>query len=123
MAPKFRIASSYGKCWSNINGTDAKRRCAAYQEQGYPAGRWRMPTPAEIRFIATLSNYGIIPKLFTEDNNYWTSDGIVKYGDDLSVRDDLTTGAVRCVYDDWYWEHTDSYKVSKEKFTWGDMER
>lgn len=123
MAPKFRIASSYGKCWSNIDGTEAKRRCAAYQELGYPAGRWRMPTPAEIRFIATLSNYGIIPKLFSDGNNYWTSDGIIKYGDDLNIRDDLKTGAVRCVYDDWYWEQTDSYKVPKEEFTWGDMER
>ena len=122
MAPKFRIASSYGKCWSNIDGTKAKRRCAAYQELGYPAGRWRMPTPAEIRFIATLSNYGIIPKLFTDGNNYWTSDGIIKYGNDLSVTT-ATSGAVRCVYDDWYWEQTDSYKVPVNEFTWGDMER
>ena len=122
IAPKFRIASSYGKCQSNIDELPALRRCAAYQERGYPAGRWREPTPAEIRFIATLSNYGIIPKLFTNGNNYWTSDGIITYGDDLSVTTAIS-GAVRCVYDDWYWEQTDTYKVPVEEFFWGDMER
>lgn len=122
IAPKFRIASSYGKCWSNISKTKALRRCSAYQERGYPAGRWRVPTLAEMRYIATLSNYGIIPKLFTDGNNYWTSDGIITYGDDMQITD-ATSGAVRCVYDEWYWEQTDMYKVPVDEFTWGDQQR
>ena len=122
IAPKFRIASSYGKCWNSIAETEARRRCAAYQERGYPAGRWRIPTLAEMRYIATLSNYKIIPELFTPDNKYWTSDGVIKYGNNMTITSE-TTGAVRCVYDEWYWEQTETPKVDVDKFTWGDMER
>ena len=122
IAPKFRIASSYGKCLNSINKENARRRCAAYQEQGYPAGRWRVPTHAELKFIATLSNYKIIPELFTPGNKYWTSAGVIYYGDDLKITTQ-TSGAVRCVYDEWYWEQTETPKVDKTKFTWGDEPR
>ncbi|MBQ2008125.1 MAG: hypothetical protein II236_05570, partial [Alistipes sp.] len=42
ISPQFRIASSYGLT-SNISFTNAQLRCASYQEDGYPAGRWRIP--------------------------------------------------------------------------------
>jgi len=64
IAPVFKIASSYGKTtalWYN----NAKTRCAAYQENGYPAGRWRLPTKAEIEFLVSLSENNKIPSLFT----------------------------------------------------------
>ena len=54
IAPRFMIASSYGKT-TPMNYTYAKERCAAYQENGYPAGRWRLPTVAEIDFLIKMS--------------------------------------------------------------------
>ena len=56
--------------------TQAKERCAAYQESGYPAGRWRLPTVAEIDFILSLSESTTqhIPTLFDpgyDNNGYW----------------------------------------------------
>ena len=65
IAPKLRIASSYGSVRSNLHRAGARRRCAAYQEAGRPAGRWRLPTLAEIKYISRLSAKGRIPQLFS----------------------------------------------------------
>lgn len=120
LAPKFRIASSYGKCGSTISLTDAKRRCAAYQEQGYPAGRWRIPTYAELDYIAKISGEGFIPHLFSNNGNYWCATSRITYHTDGSI--DEAEGAnnsyVRCVYDEWYWGSEPI--ADKTKFTWGD---
>lgn len=62
IAPKFRIASSYGSTYPT-RYVDAFRRCASYQEDGYPAGRWRVPTVAEIKYIAKLNTEGKIQRL------------------------------------------------------------
>ena len=75
IAPAFKIASSYGKT-NYLDYTYAKERCAAYQESGYPAGRWRLPTVAEIDFIMSLSESTVqhIPTLFDpgyDTNGYW----------------------------------------------------
>lgn len=106
IAPSFLLSSSYGACYStdnNYNGRItyeyANRRCAAYQENGYPAGRWRMPTDAEIRFCIGLSDNGKIPALF--NGNYWAASGVIYNGSGNVVSG--TTAAVRCVYDVWYW--------------------
>lgn len=106
IAPSFLLSSSYGACYStntNYNGRVtyeyANRRCAAYQENGYPAGRWRMPTDAEIRFCIGLSDNGKIPALF--NGNYWAASGVIYDGSGNVVSG--TTAAVRCVYDVWYW--------------------
>ena len=48
ISPEFMIASSYGVCTTGISKEDARKRCASYQEDGYPAGRWRVPTAAEV---------------------------------------------------------------------------
>ena len=113
IAPKFLVASSYGRISSSayFNLESARKRCAAYQENGYPAGRWRVPTFAEIEFMVTLSRNGFIPSLYNFSNNdttgYWSANGKV-IGNDRGLPE-LNTGynyintAVRCVYDAWYW--------------------
>ena len=121
IAPKFRMASSYGKCGSAISLSDAKKRCAAYQEQGYPAGRWRVPTVAEFKYIAYLSGKSYIPHLYTDGANYWAATDKCTYSNSGTIKENNSTSGsayVRCVYDEWYW--TD--KCDKTNFTWGDKE-
>lgn len=126
ISPQFMIASSYGKT-SSLNKENAKKRCAAYQEDGYPAGRWRIPTQAEIEYIVQLSAWGIIPVLFGTEGSYsgttyWSANGAITvvpgYGTATAVSNPSSNSSyyVRCVYDTWYW--TD--KCDKTKFTWGD---
>ena len=116
IAPKLLIASSYGVQSGYQNGSGgyvtfegAQKRCASYQENGYPAGRWRVPTFAEIDFMMTLSNAGFIPSLFNLGRNdgqgYWCANG--KLSGDANgypyISNNTTRTAVRCVYDAWYW--------------------
>lgn len=140
IAPKFRVASSYGVS-STMDKETAQRRCASYQEKNCPAGRWRLPTYAEMEYIITLSNTNKIPILFTSSSRYWNASG--------SSRATITDGElntpgtnnayVRCVYDEWYWEsitpklesdgnktwtydRTD-YTYTHYPFKWGDKQR
>ena len=113
IAPKFIVASSYGKMsqshWFDLDA--AVKRCAAYQENGYPAGRWRVPTFAEIEYMVTLSRMNFIPSLYNFSRNdytgYWSANG--KAIGNASGLPELDTDynyidtAVRCVYDAWYW--------------------
>ena len=122
IAPSFRMASSYGKCGGTISKAEAVRRCAAYQEDGFPAGRWRVPTLGEMKFIATLSYDSVIPQLFTSGSRYWTSAGAVTYNDDITLNTN-TSAYVRCVYDEWYWKNSSQPTVNKAVFTWGDEQR
>lgn len=107
IAPKFRIVSGYAYLGLNaLSREGARRRCASYQEYGYPAGRWRVPTRAELLFLIKLSKtYNIIPKLFAA-GDYWHAHGQIDGG---NSNDKTATGTayVRCVYDDWYWENVD----------------
>ncbi len=131
IAPKIRIASSYGKT-SQITRQEAIYRCASYQEDGIPAGRWRLPTTAEVKFIATLSSLGRIPILFSDENTrdgdeYWTANGAVNVdnvGNDAGVTNANynanTQYYVRCVYDEWFWGDATTRPVAKNTFTWGD---
>lgn len=133
LAPKLRIASSYGVSYQ-MSYTDAQRRCAGYQEMMAPAGRWRIPTVAEIEYMIYLSNEGYIPALFSSGYIYWSAQGGVTAT--LSADGKLPDPSgfsgnnyVRCVYDEWYWEGdtipgTGSglpYQKSYS-FTWGDRE-
>lgn len=122
ISPKFRIASSYGKT-TGITSDTAKKRCASYQEDGYPAGRWRVPTFAEISYIAKLSAENKIPILFNNGGNYWNANGtICSPNNTTGVVTEKTSGSdvfVRCVYDEWYWTDT----CNKTTFTWGDAPR
>lgn len=104
VSPGFLIASSYGKTTS-VGFDRAKERCASYQENGYPAGRWRLPTEGEIAYLVALSNNGFVPNMFNGD--YWASSQ--RYYDSTNSRFSPNNGtdtgehAVRCVYDVWYW--------------------
>lgn len=132
VAPKFRIASSFGST-RPVTYDNAKRRCASYQEDGYPAGRWRLPTVAEITYMARLTKDGLIPRLLGGDTggntDYWSNNGYVTVPDGTSTADPTSntgtssTRYVRCVYDEWYWEDTIHETVTKNTFTWGDEDR
>lgn len=139
ISPRFKIASSFGKTW-NLSYAEAVRRCAAYQEDGYPAGRWRLPTYSEIEFCLSLSNYQLIEVLFgsnTDDSDYWYSTGYatIKRGgtsiDPHPGTGGTTERAVRCVYDSWYWDEVDrdagrteaDRLARRSTFTWGDQPR
>ena len=135
ISPKFISASSYGKTYA-VSYEGARKRCAAYQEYGYPAGRWRLPTQAEILFLQKLNSDGKIPSLFnpTTTNGYWAA-GQLMYlkgsGDedrflDMTGATNSTSGEtvrssiggtnyngyVRCVYDTWYWGELHSSTTS-----------
>ena len=124
ISPLFRIASSYGKT-EGITFDIAKKRCASYQEDGYPAGRWRVPTFAEISYISKLSAEGKIPLLFNNGGNYWNASGtICSPNSTTGVVTEKTSGSnvfVRCVYDEWYWGSDQI--ANKSTFTWGDAPR
>lgn len=123
IAPSFRIASSYGKCNSDMDHANAVKRCAAYQEYGFPAGRWRVPTTAEMQYIAMISRKGWIPHLFSDGKNYWAASERITYSTTSEPTGNNSTSGeayVRCVYDEWYWG-TD--KCDEDKFTWGDQQK
>lgn len=143
LAPKFRFASAYGCIRDRsdeINRETARIRCASYQEMGYPAGRWRMPTRGEFQYIYLLNQRGVIPDIFGRGRYpYWTAQGYFKALSDgtLTSNTNLDERHVRCVYDDWYWvkddnstqdniQHNIQYVPAKyhnnslETFVWGD---
>lgn len=145
IAPKFRVASSRGTT-QPVTYANAFRRCASYQEYGYPAGRWRVPTAAEIQYITKLSTDGMIERLFGTSNNnetsdYWCNDGYITVYDGTNaasktppvlhpgVTSKNSNTWVRCVYDDWYWDDMKlngedvSQVTPKTTFKWGDMSR
>ena len=126
LAPKYRIASSYGVT-NPISYSDAVKRCASYQEDGYPAGRWRVPTKAEVFFMVKLSSDGIIPVLLSNGSDYWCADGYVTPIKGNTPDFEATTSGscyVRCVYDEWFWGSEPALTGNaKSTFTWGDMPR
>lgn len=131
VAPKFRICSGYGAIDGNMERRQyleyMEGRCASYQEDGYPAGRWRLPTKAELEIINTLCEKGLLPDLFA-DIPYWTAHGYGQYSSsnnkvNMTYSGDRgnTSVSVRCVYDEWYWG---SEQIeNKNQFTWGDEPR
>lgn len=129
IAPSFRIASSHGAT-IEISQANARYRCATYQENGCPAGRWRVPTVAEIKFVMGLSAIGKMPYLFGQDKEqiqYWVATGLVEIdrtGTTTTVNEVTNVSGshpVRAVYDEWYW--TDKLTADQKKtFTWGDMQ-
>lgn len=130
IAPKFRVASSYGVT-NDLNRDNARRRMATYQETNCPAGRWRLPTYGELQFIISLSSTGKIPVLFSIRSSYWTAQGKCTINRDGTITlDTSTTGTayVRGVYDEWYWENETDYVLKpgtngNYTYTLGDMPR
>ena len=130
IAPKFRISSGYSYSVTQ-SFVKAHARCASYQEMGYPAGRWRLPTRAELEFITTLQKENKIPSLFTssDDYGYWTAQGSYHINNDGSLSflfiSSYKQAYVRCVYDDWYWVKSDGSpdRLPEDQwynFYWGD---
>jgi hypothetical protein len=117
IAPYYKIQSSYGAAYGSCYFEVAQKRCATYQEAGYPAGRWRLPTLAEVAFIYRLQIEGVITEMFDMSVPYWSASGSdffyqdnkirvrTKYKDWVRTGTDTrpTTSCVRCVYDLWYW--------------------
>lgn len=135
ISPKFRVCSSYAGTGAILNRMLARRRAASYQEAGYPAGRWRLPTFAEIKFLVKLAEDLKIPRLFgtkTTRWNYWCANGWVeippKTSSDKAHYEFMPEGdsrnnnneRTRFVYDEWYWG---GETVNKNIFTWGDAPR
>ena len=121
IAPAFKIASSWGvvSTSESFRFENAKRRCASYQENGYPAGRWRVPTEAEIEYLVDLSRDHKIPELF--DGNYYASSGRHYSSSSGNFSTSSSTNpAVRCVYDVWYWGEEKVGNAPYTTFIWGD---
>ena len=116
---------------------DAQRRCASYQEDGYPAGRWRLPTKAEIEYIAQLNSDNKIELLLgsaSGTTDYFCNSGYMtvqqnrtpSYTAITNISGDSNARYVRCVYDDWYWGESSNDRLAdnnKTTFTWGDQPR
>ncbi|MBQ6952988.1 MAG: hypothetical protein IJP81_03685 [Bacteroidales bacterium] len=140
LAPSYRIASKFGgteyggSYFADLSKTFAEYRCAAYQEDGFPAGRWRLPTKAEINFIAQLSAKGAFEFLFGS-TVYWSAQGavLVNQSNGTVTSSEKQTALLRCVYDSWYWDHVDQMNhitqegeprmAKRDEFVWGDKER
>jgi hypothetical protein len=106
ISPLFKIQSTYGAAVYAPHFKVAQKRCATYQEAGYPAGRWRLPTLAEIAFIVKLQSASVIDLMFNKSEvGYWTCTGSRIIADDSFKYTANYDGTcyVRCVYDLWYW--------------------
>ena len=134
IAPKFRLASAYAVLYTEDDGSkdleNLRKRCASYQEDGYPAGRWRLPTEAEFRFIMTQVNRtpATLPPMYIKGKSYWCAHGVGLVQNNGSIQMSYVARSsngysTRCVYDEWYW--TDKLETPAEKnvFTWGDQPR
>ena len=127
IAPQFFISSGWNSSTS-VSFENAQKRAATYQEAGYSAGRWRLPTEAEIMFITARQREGVIPTLFGSSAPYWAASGRVYFDgafyDADHVRStngssyayggyvyasglsDDGTAYMRFAYDTWYWGAT-----------------
>ncbi len=110
VAPKFLVSSSLNAMLtSNLPTFDqAVSRAAVYQEAGYPAGRWRIPTEAEMAFIVARQQDGTIPDLYVANSDYWSGSGrlmtISSSGTSITLKNGGSEKqSVRFVYDLWYW--------------------
>ena len=133
ISPKFRVASFLGGYSNGCTPEGAAMRCASYQEAGYPAGRWRLPTTAEINFVISLQQKGAIQNIFYGGNYYYSSTDQVQNQSTINIREiqweqSGFTGSVRCVYDEWYWGSEPEARKNASfsggyEFTWGDAPR
>ena len=124
IAPRFLVCSFYnsiltgpdrGRGVNAVTYDDACRRAATFQENGYPAGRWRLPTEAEIMFMVQRQLERVIPYLWAS-GEYWCANGRVVSVDrnsgvatfkdsasNTSDSDGKQRAWARFVYDLWYW--------------------
>ena len=122
VAPAYRISTKLsGIEHGGITLEKARERCASFQENGFPAGRWRLPTKGEVKFISQLSSNGYFEWQFGGD--YWSANGAIYVNRNTGeVKDSSPAVALlRCVYDSWYWG--DDQVENVEQFYWADAER
>lgn len=107
LAPSFRVASKFGglEYYNGVTKESAINKCATYQEDGYPAGRWRLPTQAEINFISMLTTKCGFVVLFNSGGYYWSAHGATQPG--KTTLFNRRYALARCVYDSWYWDQFD----------------
>ena len=109
IAPHFLISSALnantGLSWDQV-----VKRAATYQEAGYPAGRWRLPSEAEMAFIVARQKDGTLPNLYATNTTYWAGSGrvlnmVTSTAENLVFRNRQNDDnmSVRFVYDLWYW--------------------
>lgn len=150
VAPKFRIVSFNNASGKNCTHHSAAMRCASLQEDGFPAGRWRLPTVAEIQYIILLQEAQAIQEIFSSTGSYYATASYsdaghtkriaVAYRDRKLSWNSLNANiSVRCVYDEWYWGSNrdavknpgtlenltingQTYNPNEYLFTWGDRE-
>lgn len=122
IAPSFRISTKYsGTEYGGTPLEQARYRCASFQENGFPAGRWRLPTRAEVRFASQLSANGVFEWQFS--GTYWSAQGAIfvdKTKKEVSDSN-ASIALIRCVYDTWYWGDSQLDDISQ--FTWADKKR
>ena len=110
IAPKLLVSSALNANES-LTFDNIVKRGATYQEAGYPAGRWRLPTEAEIAFIVARQKEGVIPVLYATETDYWSGSGRLVYipsSANASIEfsnpaNASTVSSCRFVYDLWYW--------------------
>lgn len=124
LAPALMVSSRFGgvEFYDGFTQRSARFKCATYQEDGYPAGRWRLPTKAEIDFIATLTQKSGFVKLFGAGGKYWSANGAVQPNAGIQ---NVSYALVRCVYDTWYWESYNDRLPAEDRDTYvfGDYPR
>ncbi|MCR5714183.1 MAG: hypothetical protein K6F98_04560 [Bacteroidales bacterium] len=122
IAPRLLVSShmniTSGVKWNNTDGSGVVQRCAMYQENGYPAGRWRLPTEAEVAFMMRLQSDGTLPGLFADNCNYWLADGrMIHVGTGGNIYPYVSNSSgtvyIRMVYDLWYWGENATDGVEK----------
>lgn len=136
IAPKFIWNSRHATNGGQTTITEARRRCATFQQAGYPAGRWRLPTEAEFAFMKKMKMKDVTQPIFG-GVNYWTNNGTMDGNNSTYTASgnnrSSTNDWARCVYDLWYWEIVDGEGVSHDNripnesdwmtFTYGDRPR
>jgi hypothetical protein len=108
VAPEFIVASHCSTCTNAdqyfYSADSGYNRCAGYQEAGYPAGRWRLPTTAELEVVGKLCAQNKLPQIFVDGVAYISASGtFLNSGGTFSPSTTKQAQSVRCVYDTWYW--------------------
>ena len=109
VAPEFIVASHCSTCTNAdqyfYSADSGYNRCAGYQEAGYPAGRWRLPTTAELEVVGKLCAQEKLPQIFVDNVAYISASGtFLNSGGKFSPSTTKQAQSVRCVYDTWYWK-------------------
>ncbi|MCR5714186.1 MAG: hypothetical protein K6F98_04575 [Bacteroidales bacterium] len=124
IAPQFMVSSFFNAQPGALTHEECLKRAATYQEAGFPAGRWRLPTEAEIVFMVQQQQRGVLPYVWAPGSSYWCADGryvtIASSGDVVTFYTASSDAkhVNRFVYDLWYWG---SEPMEDTETFWADM--